>query len=184
MILIHMVLSTLNSKSNNIQRMQIFSLSKGVFDSAHINRPLKSKFIQCMQIFLLYKGVLCLCGCGGVAYRAVLTNHRDFQLLQLMDWPRPFQSFQSGAIDVLQMCQQNLGNQRWRRLGQIELCGGEVPSYFGPVSFHLAPALTLPPFNQPLPGWLDVFLGSISWQSALLDGSQKEPAGPRHTPYL
>ena len=82
--------------------MQIYSLSKSVFVPADINIPLiKSKFIRCMQIFLPYKGVLCLCGCCGVAYRAVLTNHRDFQLLPLMDRPGPFQSFQSGAIDVL-----------------------------------------------------------------------------------
>ena len=56
MILIHMVLSTLNSKSKNIQRMQIFSLSKGVFDSAHINRPLK--------IYPMYANIFALQKCS------------------------------------------------------------------------------------------------------------------------
>ena len=68
-----------------------------------------------------------------VAYQAALTNHRDFQLLPLMDEP----VFQSGAIDVLA----ESGHWSSGQSSQIELHGGlEVPSY---ISFQFS---TVHPF--------------------------------------
>ena len=75
-------------------------------------------------------GPVWLCG---LPTRRQLTNHRDFQLLPLMDEP----VFQSGAIDVLA----ESGHWSSGQSSQIELHGGlEVPSY---ISFQFS---TVHPF--------------------------------------
>ena len=88
---------------------------------------------QLMQIFSELVRTVQPLGLCGLPTGRQLTNHRDFQLLPLMDEP----VFQSGAIDVLA----ESGHWSSGQSSQIELHGGlEVPSY---ISFQFS---TVHPF--------------------------------------